>query len=161
MFGMDIFKNPNRIIEATLDTMRQVIDKPIKFTSVLAQQERLKAYLSWYGLVSKEELERNPAALVRMNQAEDSYYGSVYEDRMDEYLDLEIFNATGVGWEEFIAKPRAEIERMIRAVQRYRTRNNTGMGATMDDINRIVKAMKKAEGKNGNQNPPVRHPNPQ
>lgn len=127
------------MIELFLEIIRPSLGHKGKLSSVEATQLLHKAYLTRYSLATETELTQRPASLVKMRDAENAYLGSLLEDHFDHFLELEIFNY--MSWDEYIVKPRHEMEMIRRAAEKRRQMKNNKESNSVREAEKIVKQM--------------------
>lgn len=144
MFAAEMRQDPEGVIHLLLDQLAPYLESEPKLSSVQAAILLRKIYVSRYGLVSVAILEARPASLVAYRQAEDSFFGSLLDDHLDAFLDLEIYQVTGMKWTDYISLPRHEMERVKAVVERRRKRKNT---SEANAVSQAEKAMQHLTGK--------------
>lgn len=79
-------------------------------------------------------------SLVAMHRSEDPITGSLLEERMREFAELEIYKVFGCSWSEFLEQPRDECERMFEIARPRKEAENAVADAA---ANKLEKEMNK------------------
>jgi hypothetical protein len=133
-------QDPGGVIELFLDVLQPELKHKGRLSAVEVTQLLHKAYLVRYSLATEEELKHNPAVLVKMRPAEDSYSGTMLEDHFDHFVELEIFHY--MKWSEYISQPRHELEMIRRIAEKRRKKKNSSDANTARDLEKLANEMK-------------------
>lgn len=124
------------MVEFFVATLEKELRYKGKLSSVQAAQFLHKAYLLRYNLATEHELTLNPAALVKMRNAEDGHMGTLLEDHFQHFLDLEIY--LYLKWDEYIAKPRHELQMIRTAAERKKRQKNKVESNSVSEIEQLL-----------------------
>ena len=143
MFAAELRHDPSKAIDVLLGILAPYFETEPLLNSIQAELLLRRIYATWGGLVTTEQLTLKPASLVAYRQAEDATFGSLKEDHFDQFLDLEIYEATGIAWLDYIAMPRHEIEMIRSRVRKRRDRKNSADNQSVSDAERLAKQIAK------------------
>lgn len=125
MFGAEMVENQDKILDILLARLAPYFATEPRITSVQAEMLLRKIYLAQYGLVDPVTLNQNPTVVVSHRIAEDARYGSLKDDYLKSYMDLEIFSLVGISYPDYMTLPRVEIDRIRKEAEARRKMKNT------------------------------------
>jgi len=139
LFGAEFRHDPTRAVDKLLLLLAPYFESEPLLNSIQAELLLRRIYAEWGGLLTVAQLTNAPASLVAYRQAEDATFGSLKEDHFDHFLDLEIFEATGITWPEYISLPRSEIDMIRDRVKKRRDRKNNADNKSVEEAERLAK----------------------
>ena len=86
--------------------------------------------------------EHRPLALVGRNAAEDPATFSPLHRRIDEYVELQVFEHTGMPFDQFIQLPAEYVRRLLAAAKRAIARKSAGTGNAIKQLDADLAAMR-------------------
>lgn len=140
-FGTELLEGAHGVVETFLAMLQPLLAHQGRLSSVEASVLLQKAYLVRYGLATEEELTRNPAALVKMRHAEDTYSGTLLEDHFEHFIELEIY--LYMTWKEYMSHPRHELEMIRRVAEKTRKLKNNRDHQDVSEAERLAKLLSK------------------
>lgn len=87
----------------------------------------------------------DPLSLVLVNEAETFEKNSKYELYFNTFILQEVHKKTGLNFDEFIARPKVQIDRILRLIEVYDARK---LKAGQNALEKMEAANKKAAGQN-------------
>lgn len=85
-----------------------------KFKSVEAQQWMLHRYETDHGIFNHDkDLSNNYLSLVAQHPTEDTSFGDLLYERLEQYMDARVNHYTGLSFNEFMDNPRHFVQRIL------------------------------------------------
>ncbi len=119
MFGADV------TFQSFTGSLQDLFAKAPKTDSSSTRILLTEQYLIQFGITSEAELDARPLGVVAMYDAEDPSAGSLWEERMTEFADLDIHNTLGISFSEYMNQPRDDILRMNEVVARIKKKKQS------------------------------------
>lgn len=135
-------QDPEKVVHLLLEQLAPYFETEPRLSSIQAETLLRKIYATRYGFVSVPQLEANPTLLVTYRFAEDVTASPTMDDHLEDFLDLEIHQATGLSWVDYLHLPRPEIERLNNAVRRRRSKQNTATSNAVKKAEEDLKGLK-------------------
>lgn len=142
MFAAEFQKSPDLAIDVLLEILSPHLAKPGKVSAIEAKQILLKAYRVWCGFTDEATLTQRPASLVSFHKAEDVYLGSMREDHMRHFAELKIGEVFNVSFDQYLARPRHEVEMMRSVAEQVQKRKNTADQNALNEAQKLAEQLK-------------------
>lgn len=95
-------------------------------------------YETYYGIYD-HTLTSNPLASVQYNKCENHVDHYLYESYLEMFLYKSVYKHTGLTFDDFLDKPRYEIEKIMRVLEGFRKKESS---ITDDAISKLQKETK-------------------
>jgi len=103
--------------------LKELLEKSPRLCSTDAQMLLRDRYETFFNIYNHDNpiADNHPFALIRKNWNENVVDGNRYEERLKQYIDFDIQKYFGISIDEFLDRPRHEVESLIKiAVERIK-----------------------------------------
>jgi hypothetical protein len=93
-------------------------------------------YETTYGIFNHDMplAEPRPLAVVAMHPKEDVLVGSLLYERLDQFIDKDVFKYTGLAWDRFLELPHYQCERILELCHKRKEDHRKSMNGIADQL---------------------------
>lgn len=135
MFGADV------TFSSLHESLQEIFTKsPTKLDSSSAKLVMAEQYLLHFGLTTEAALDVRPLGIVAMYDAEDPLLGSLWEERLEEFCELELNQLTGLSFIDYLDLSRHQIIAMNAVAIRIKKKRQATQDGGLSDLEKQLRA---------------------